>query len=200
MARSRKRAFAIREAEWLACTQSTDMLGWLSVSQRASEADLRRFGAACCRRIWEHLVDERSRRAVELAEIDVEGRLGAEERLAAAQAAAAALAEARRNLDIHTNGHVYHAAWAAALCLATPEVPLPTPTPGRSPEISGAFDRAVHTAVNSAYAAAISRVIGIPSKSQMHAQLEVECDAEYAAQADLIRAIFAYPFGPTKAS
>jgi hypothetical protein len=63
MARSRKPAFAITEAEWLACTQSTDMLGWLSLSQRASEADLRRFAVACCRRIWEHLVDERSRRA-----------------------------------------------------------------------------------------------------------------------------------------
>jgi hypothetical protein len=200
MARLRKPAFVITEAEWLACTRSTKMLGWLSISQSASETDLRRFAVACCRRIWEHLVDERSRRAVELAELDVQGRLGAEERLVAAQAAAAALAEAHRKLDIRTNGHLHHAAWAAALCLGTPEVPLPMPTPGRSPETFGAFDYAQLAAVNSAGAAAISRVIGIPSKSQMHAQLEVECNAEYAAQAHLIRAIFDYPFGPAKAS
>ncbi len=55
----------ITESEWMAHTQSTEMLGLLR--DRASEEDLTRLSVACCRRIWPHLHDERSRRAVELA-------------------------------------------------------------------------------------------------------------------------------------
>src|SRR4051794_11810199 len=107
----------ITESEWLAHTQSTEMLGLLR--DRASEKDSRRFAVACCRRIWPHLHDERSQRAVEMAELDIEGRLRAEERLAAARGAAQALAEVSEKLDIRSNGHLSHAARAAALCLYT---------------------------------------------------------------------------------
>ncbi len=58
----------ITESEWLAHTQSPEMLGLLR--DRACEKDLSRFAVACCRRIWPHLHDERSRRAVEMAERD----------------------------------------------------------------------------------------------------------------------------------
>src|SRR5271166_3381227 len=107
----------ITESEWLAHTQSTEMLGLLR--DRACEKDLRRFAIACCRRIWPHIHDERSRRAVEMADLDIDGRLAAKERLAAARGAAQALAEASAKLDISSNGHLYHAALAAALCLHT---------------------------------------------------------------------------------
>jgi PAS domain-containing protein len=182
----------ITEAEWFAHRQSTEMLGLLR--DRACENDLRRFAIACCRRIWRHIHDDRSRRAVEMAELDINGRLAAEERLAVARGAAQALAEASAELDIRSNGHLYHAAWAAALCLHTDGVPLRTRVD--DPSIPGAFDCAMYVAVNCAYAAAIHRVHPIHSKAQKHAQLAVETDAEYAEQCHLVRAIFGYPFAP----
>jgi len=191
---SRTPVVAITEAEWLSCTRSTTMLAWLRT--KASERNLRLFMIACCRRIWPHLADERSRRAVELAELDVDGRLGDDERVASAGAAADALAEAFENLDIRCNGHLYHAAWAAALCSHTAQVPLDN-LPHHS-AISGAFDCAVQAAVHSAAAAAISKVHAIDSKIEKHARLAAETDAEYAAQCDLLRDIFGYPFEPGK--
>ena len=73
----------ITESEWLAHTQSPEMLGLLR--DRACEKDLSRFAVACCHRIWPHLHDERSRRAVEMAERDIDGWLTMEERIAAAR-------------------------------------------------------------------------------------------------------------------
>jgi hypothetical protein len=134
----------ITESEWLAHTQSTEMLGLLR--DRASEKDLWRFAVTCCRRIWPHLHDERSRRAVEMAERDIDGRLTAEERFSAARGAALALAEASARLDIRSNGHLYHAAFAAALCLYTDGVPLQTRVD--NPVITGAFDCAMLVAVH----------------------------------------------------
>jgi len=192
---SRAPVVAITEAEWLSCTQSTTMLAWLRT--KASERNLRLFMIACCRRIWPLIADERSQRAVELAEFDVDGRLGDDERVASARAAADALAEAFENLDIRcNNGHLYHAAWAAALCSYTAEVSLHTPI--EAPAISGALDRAVDAAIHSACAAAISKVHALDSKVEKHARLAAETDAEYAAQCHLLRDIFGYPFEPGK--
>ncbi len=54
------------EAEWLAATDIHDMLEHLR--GRASERKLRLFAVACCRRIWHHFTDDRSRRVIEVAE------------------------------------------------------------------------------------------------------------------------------------
>ncbi len=179
----------ITESEWLAHTQSTEMLALLR--DWACDKDLRRFSVACCRRIWPHIRDQRSRRAVEMAELDIEGRLAAEDQLVAARGAAQALAEASAKLDIRSNGHLYHAALAAALCLHTDGVPLRTRVDDLS--ITGAFDCALFVAVNCAYAAAIHRVHPVRSKARKHAQLAVETEAEYAEQCHLLRGIFSYP-------
>ena len=96
------------------------------IRDRGGDKDLRRFAIACCRRIWPLIQDDRSRRAVEMAELDIKERLAAEERLAVARGAADALAEASAKLDIRSNGHLYHAALAAALCLHADGVPLRT--------------------------------------------------------------------------
>jgi hypothetical protein len=182
----------ITESEWLAHTQSTEMLGLLR--DRACEKDLSRFAIACCRRVWPHIHDERSRRAVEMAELDIDGRLAADERLAAARGAAQAQAEAAADLDIRSNGHLYHAALAAALCLHTEGVPLRTRVD--DPSVPGAFDCAMLVAVNCAYAAAIHRVHPVHSKDEKHAQIAVEIGAEYAEQCHLLRGLFGYPFAP----
>ena len=59
------------EAEWLACTDPTPMLEFLR--GKASDRKLRLFACACVRGIWRLLDDQRSKRAVTLAEEYAEG-------------------------------------------------------------------------------------------------------------------------------
>jgi hypothetical protein len=65
------------EAEWLACKDPHDLLDHLA--DRISDRKLRLFACARCRRVWHLLTDERSRRAVEAAELFADGRLSADE-------------------------------------------------------------------------------------------------------------------------
>ena len=46
------------EAEWLACTDPLGMVNF--IGDQAGDRKLRLFQAACCRRIWHLLEDERS--------------------------------------------------------------------------------------------------------------------------------------------
>jgi hypothetical protein len=54
------------ESSWVVCTEPEEMLDFLR--GKASARKLRLFAIACCRRIWGHIRDERSRAAVEFAE------------------------------------------------------------------------------------------------------------------------------------
>lgn len=69
------------EAEWLASVDPPPMLCFPHSARK-----LRLFACACCRSIWHLLSDERSRKAIDVAELYADGHASAEE-LAAARAA-----------------------------------------------------------------------------------------------------------------
>jgi hypothetical protein len=78
------------EADWDRSTEPQKMLKAVRAGGRASKRKLRLFACACCRRIWHLLPDERSRRAVEVAERYADGRVKLQELLVAEQEARAA--------------------------------------------------------------------------------------------------------------
>ena len=183
------------ESEWLSCRESHEMLGF--IRDKATERQLHSFSVACCRRIWQHITDERSRRAVDITQRGLDGQIEDSERLAAARGAADALQDTFLSLDIRRgNGYLYHAAWAAALCSFTPQVPLNTPIERH--ELSGPFDCAVLIASHSAAANAIAAVVHIENKIEMHSKLDEATKAEYAEQSSLLRAIFGNPCCPAQ--
>src|SRR4051794_28311793 len=98
------------EAQWLACDDPRLMLD--HQRDAASPRKLRWFACACVRSVWAHLIDERSQRAVEVAELYADGR-----------AEAAALAEAEKQAfevaavaDLRST--VSDPAWAASRAAA----------------------------------------------------------------------------------
>ncbi|MFO0927335.1 MAG: hypothetical protein U0736_09890 [Gemmataceae bacterium] len=96
------------EQEWLACTDPTPMLRLL-VERHTSERKLRLLACACCRLIWDHLIDPRSRQAVEVAE-----------RFADDRATLRELAYARAHAMKAAGGAAWAAYWAANVKAAGP--------------------------------------------------------------------------------
>src|SRR5262245_39249609 len=62
------------EAGWINATWPQHMLEFMQ--HRVSERQLRLFGAACCRRVWGLIQDEKVQSAVTTAERYVDGRCG----------------------------------------------------------------------------------------------------------------------------
>jgi hypothetical protein len=73
------------EADWLACTDPQKMLRFLR--GKASDRKLRLFAVACCRRVQHFMVDDLSRRAVQVAEEFTDGQATIQELQTARDAA-----------------------------------------------------------------------------------------------------------------
>jgi hypothetical protein len=98
------------EEEWLACDDPIEMLEFLR--GRATDRKLRLFGCACCRRLWP-LLDDRSRRAVEVSEQHADGRIDLDTFLQNAEAAKAAWNDSScsAHADINAADAVYRIMW-----------------------------------------------------------------------------------------
>jgi hypothetical protein len=77
----------VTEQEWLRCTDPETLLAFLRATGSTRARPLRLFACACVRRVWGRLRDERSRRAVLVAEEYAEGLAGAGDLQAAQEAA-----------------------------------------------------------------------------------------------------------------
>jgi hypothetical protein len=171
------------EADWLTATDPAPMLTFLGDTGRLSERKARLFSVACCRRVWPYLADERSRWAVELAERFADGLASGKELTAAARAA--------------------HDAYEAAAA-------LPEPEPVDAASVHAVVRRVI------AMAAAIAACSSAGSSVSIHgceaaltgafsqftgpdlADLwdDARFGAAYAAEAALLRDLFANPFRP----
>src|SRR5262245_57129261 len=82
------------EATWASCEDIEEM--WDFLENHYDPRKMRLFAAACARRIWHLLSDERSRRAVEAAERYADGLIAGDERKRAENDAVAAWMEFAR--------------------------------------------------------------------------------------------------------
>ncbi len=80
------------EAEWVSTESVVTLRHWLEKHRKKSLRKLRLFGCACCRRLWDHLPDARSRDAIEAAEKYADGEI---DKKALARARRAATSAAR---------------------------------------------------------------------------------------------------------
>jgi hypothetical protein len=170
------------EREWLSCTDPFKLVGLLDELGTISRRRLRLWTCACARRIWHLLTDERSRKAVEVAEAFADGLVDPRQRRAAYRAAERAFLKLRNVLDRSTPiaGTGDRTLPDATLAPYFASITAEGVCLGRSHG-----DSVRHTTWNAV--TALGAVIGGPRDAE---------EAERAAQADLLRCIFGSPFCP----
>lgn len=101
------------ETEWTNATDPEPMLDWLRQQGQLTERKARLFAVAVCRRIQQLLPDQRSQRAVEVAEHFADDRVNAKRLSTAARAAFEATKGPFGDTPLGQHGAYLHAAMAA---------------------------------------------------------------------------------------
>lgn len=162
------------EGEWLACTDPTPMLECLEAQDLLTDRKQRLFDYASVRRIWHLLLDERGRRAVDVAERYADGIATLDE-LREAQGIALAAADAQATLSLPGTPNSYSVLAAAA---------------GTAWEFRSGADPLQHAAEAIAWEGlAVNR----PPKRRL---AKAKFTDERKIQAALLRDIFGKPFRP----
>lgn len=181
------------EPQWLTATEPSEM--WLFVLERAmqrfresgdtNDRKMRLFACACCRRVWDLLPDERSRRGIELAERYADGHALSAEEFVAWFAAGAVFAERGSSfLQVSTTDEA--AAYWATSCAAN----VASDVPDIEDAITGA-------ATARAAAAFPGAPIDFLETEEGARASEEALQAEAVEQCHLLRCIFGNPFRPT---
>jgi hypothetical protein len=180
--------FPLQEADWLKSESPNAMLVRGYGLADFEERKLRLFGAACCRRIWDLLVDEQSRAVVEALERFVDGRETPGRMAVFAQAAEdlRALRLSRGDYSSAANGSIVQAVNAISYLVKGLGVAnrLGPPNP--------------HSDVGFLSSSAASARAHVPGEwyPGQDAIFRPAFDAEKSAHADLLREILGNPFRP----
>jgi hypothetical protein len=170
----------VTEQEWLACTDPKPMLEFLE--GKASRRKVRLFAVACCRRIWPHLKDERSRGLVQVFEQFADGEATLS-RIRAARERAAVAQEA-----IHWRGGDAVDQSAAEAVLGLGNVVQIEQVLAGACETAGEF--VAHVALETGFHGR-----RWSTQQELHDNaFSVGESSEVAAQAALLRCIFSNPF------
>jgi hypothetical protein len=164
------------ETEWLSGGNVNGMLCFLDERNRASPRQFRLYACACARRGWHWLADDRSRRAIEVAERFADGRATVPELEAAGEAARAVVARVQTEAT-PVNGSVLAAVRAAAATTFRVTVAFNARRLAQASSLAAAIDASYYLA-----------------QAMVHADPETEDGlGEYKQQAALLREIVANP-------
>jgi hypothetical protein len=181
------------ESAWQSATEPGRMLEFLKTSDRASERKLRLFACACCRAIWRLMPDERSRRAVETAELLAEGLADLDELAIWRTAAERRRTEAQQQEDRSgARIHVLDLPSSTRVMAATAAVSCAHPNAGPDGEAAwwahaDAADAGASEVVGARFRATGDYRGALPS-------FGLRRRVEWSAQGHLLRDIFGNPF------
>jgi hypothetical protein len=172
----------VDEQSWLHCTDPVPLLKHLG--EQASPRRLLLFKAACCRLAWRLLVDERSRRAVEVTERFADGAADEAEHLAARAGPWEAVGLAKADGFATAVTKVSPLAAGLAALAASECVSCPPDTPSYP------------SASDICSAEAVARGAQAAIQWQAYEAAPPAEMPERSVQADLLRCIFGNPFRP----